>query len=387
MQGRDFWFWIRDNIPIVTVLREGSLLRKTPLNQVHHASGARMINFGGWEMPVEYRGIITEHTAVRTGVGLFDVSHMGEITVHGPQSLDLIDYLCSNRAANLENGQAQYSGLLNPAGGFVDDLLVHRMGSNHYFLCVNAGTQEKDYDWLLKNNSFDAAVELVSDKYAQLAIQGPKALEVASQLTESNLYDMRYYWFKQGDFAGVEAIIARTGYTGEDGVEVYLPAEEAERIWQLILDAGQEYSIQPCGLGARNTLRLEAAMSLYGHEINEDITPYEAGLGWIVKLVKPSFCGRETLAKQKEGGITRKIAGFEMLERGIARDDYRVHVSGKDVGWVTSGSPAPYLQKNIGMCMLPVEYCEKGQQIKILIRGREVSAVVVPIPFYKRRRN
>jgi aminomethyltransferase len=343
-----------------------------------------MIDFGGWDMPVAYGGIIAEHRAVRTGVGLFDVSHMGEIEIRGPQSVDLIDSLCSNRAASLRDGQAQYSGLLNPHGGFVDDLLVHRIASHHFLLCVNASNQERDFAWIRDNNSFEADVKFASGNYDQLAIQGPRALAVASRLTCLDLAGMRYYWFAHGEFAGVPAMVARTGYTGEDGFEIYMPPTETESVWRAILEEGAKDSIRPCGLGARNTLRLEAAMCLYGHEIDARTTPYEAGLGWIVKLRKPAFCGREVLARQKAEGIRRKIAGFEMRQRGIARDGYRAFVHGTDVGYVTSASPAPFLGKNIGLCMLPAEFARPGQAIEIEIRGRQVAAETVPIPFYRR---
>ena len=360
--------------------------RRTALHQVHREMGARMIDFGGWDMPVSYSGIVAEHNAVRSGVGLFDVSHMGEIEISGPQSVDLIDSVCSNRAASLRNGQAQYSGLLNPHGGFVDDLLVHRISSDHFFLCVNASNQEKDFAWFVRNNAFEAEVRFASADYDQLAIQGPRALAVATRLTHLDLAGMRYYWFAHGEFAGVPAIVARTGYTGEDGFEIYMPPADSERVWSAILDAGARDSILPCGLGARNTLRLEAAMSLYGHEIDASTTPYEAGLGWIVRLQKPSFCGREVLVKQKTEGVRRKIVGFEMKARGIARDGYRVFVDGTAAGKVTSASPAPSLGKNIGLCMLPVQYARLGRRVDIEIRGRMVAAQTVPIPFYKRTR-
>ena len=363
-----------------------SLPMRTSLNAVHRAMGARMIEFGGWDMPVLYGGIVAEHKAVRTGVGVFDVSHMGEIEIRGPQSVDLIDSVCSNRAAALRDGQAQYSGLLNHEGGFVDDLLVHRVASDHFFLCVNASNQEKDFDWFVENNSFDAEVTFASPSYDQLAIQGPKALVVASRLTDLDLASMRYYWFARGEFAGVPATVARTGYTGEDGFEVYIPPTETEHVWNAVLEAGERDSILPCGLGARNTLRLEAAMSLYGHEIDDRTTPYEAGLGWIVKLAKPAFLGRSALVRQKAEGVRRKIAGFEMTGRGIARDGYRVIVGGADIGEVTSASPAPFLGKNIGLCMLPLRYSRPGQPIEIEIRSRRVAAQTVPIPFYRRAR-
>ena len=360
--------------------------RRTSLHGVHRDMGARMIDFGGWHMPVMYGGIVAEHTAVRTNVGLFDVSHMGEIEIRGPQSADLVDSLCSNRAAALRDGQAQYSGLLNPRGGFVDDLLVHRIASDHFFLCVNASNQDRDFAWFRDRNSFEAEVRFASGDYDQLAIQGPRSLAVASRLTRLDLAKMRYYWFAHGDFAGVPAMVARTGYTGEDGFEVYLSPSESERVWRAILEEGASDHIRPCGLGARNTLRLEAAMSLYGHEIDDATTPYEADLGWIVKLGKPDFCGRDVLAKQKAEGVRRKIVGFEMKGRGIARDGYPVFVEGIEAGHVTSASPAPALGKNIGLCMLPVEHARPGRPIAIQIRGRLVDARTVRTPFYKRAR-
>ncbi|MDE0629359.1 MAG: glycine cleavage system aminomethyltransferase GcvT [Bryobacterales bacterium] len=364
-----------------------SRLRRTPLNRMHREAGARMVGFGGWDMPVYYAGIVAEHKAVRSGVGLFDVSHMGEIEIRGPQSVDLIDSLCSNRAASLLNGQVQYSGLLNRQGGFVDDLLVHRISPDHYLLCVNAANQEGDFAWIRDNNEFEAELDFASERYAQLAIQGPSALAVASRLTDVDLAGMRYYWFAHGDFAGVPAMVARTGYTGEDGFEVYIPPAAAEHAWLAILRAGSGESIRPCGLGARNTLRLEAAMSLYGHEIDAEVTPYEAGLGWIVKLAKPAFLGREVLARQEAEGVDRRIAGFEMRGRGIARDGYRVLVDGQAAGRVTSASPAPHLGRNIGLCMLPVEFCSAGRSIDIEIRGRAVAAQIVRLPFYRRKRS
>lgn len=343
-----------------------------------------MVNFGGWDMPVEYRGIVAEHRAVRTGVGLFDVSHMGEIAVRGPQSVDLIDSLCSNRAASLRDGQAQYTGLLNPQGGFVDDLIVHRIAADHYLLCVNAANQSTDFAWMRSRNRFEADVTFASGDFAQLAIQGPLSLSVASRLAQLDLTDLRYYRFARGDFAGAPAIVARTGYTGEDGFEVYLPPEAAPTAWAAILEAGRNEGILPCGLGARNTLRLEAAMSLYGHEIDAETTPYEAGLDWIVKLAKPAFCGREALARQHRDGVRRRIVGFEMRGRGIARDGYPVLVAGQVCGRVTSASPAPFLGKNIGLCILPVDFARPGQSIEVEIRGRPVAAEIVATPFYKR---
>ncbi len=361
-------------------------IRKTPLNDAHRALGAKMVDFGGWDMPVEYSGILAEHTAVRERVGLFDVSHMGEIEIRGPQALELVEHVTSNRAASLEDGQAQYSGLLNERGGFIDDLLVHRMDENRYFLCVNAGNQDRDFEWIRDHNSFEAEVEFQSHLWAQLAIQGPKGLETLQKLTGADLSAIHYYWFTLGEVSGASAVIARTGYTGEDGFEIYVQAEEAERLWGEVLEAGKEFGILPCGLGARNTLRLEAAMALHGHEISEDVTPYEANLGWIVKLKKGDFLGRDALVKQKAEGVKRKTVGFEMRGRGIGRDGYRVFAEGSDVGYVTSGGPSPTLDKNIGIAMVPAEMAEPGRAIEIEIRTRRVEAETVATPFYSREK-
>ena len=360
-------------------------LRKTPLNGAHRAHGARMVDFGGWDMPVEYSGIIAEHNAVRNSVGLFDVSHMGEIEVRGPQALALVNYITCNDAAKLADGQAQYSALLYPNATFVDDILVHRFGGEHFFLCVNASNQDKDYDWIVSQNKFDAEVKNAGPDYVQLAVQGPKGLATLAKLTDTDLRAISYYWFNTGQVGGAHAIIARTGYTGEDGFEIYIAPGEGERIWNALLEAGEEFGIIPCGLGARNTLRLEAAMSLYGHEIDDTITPYEARLGWIVKLGKGDFIGREILEKQKQDGVQRRIAGFEMRDRGIARDGYRVLAGGEDAGWVTSGGPSPTLEKNIGLCMIPLEAGKPGTEIAIQVRQRAVAAAVVPTPFYSRK--
>jgi aminomethyltransferase len=324
--------------------------------------------------------------AVRNRVGLFDVSHMGEIEVRGPQALRLVDFVTPNAASQLQDHQAQYSALLYPQGTFVDDVLVHRMAADHYFFCVNASNQRKDFEWIVSNNRFDAQVEYASEKYAQLAMQGPQALATLQKLTSTDLAAIRYYWFTRGEVSGVPAIIARTGYTGEDGFEIYVPPEDAERLWSLVLEAGREFDIRPCGLGARNTLRLEAKMALYGHEIDASTTPYEAGLGWIVKLDKGDFIGRDALVTQKQKGVARKLAGFEMRGRGIAREGYIVRLDGSPAGFVTSGSPAPFLKKNIGLCYLPADRASVGQTIEIEVRSQPVAAEVVPTPFYSRKR-
>src|SRR5262249_45813934 len=325
-------------------------LRATSLNSVHRSLGAKMVDFGGWDMPVQYSGIIDEHNAVRTGVGLFDVSHMGEIEISGSEAAKLADFATTNAVAKLKLGQAHYSGLLYDHGGFVDDILVHKVQDDHFFLCVNAGNQDKDFEHIRLLNRFDATVENNGDRYSQLAIQGPKAQATLQKLTPVDLASIKYYWFTDGVVAGTQARIARTGYTGEDGFEIYVPPFEAERIWNLVMGAGAEFGIKPCGLGARNTLRLEAAMALYGHEIDASISPLEAGLGWIVKLDKGDFNGRDALVKQKEAGIKRKLVGFEMRGRGIGRDGYEVYLDGAPAGWVTSGSPGPTCCKNVGMC-------------------------------------
>ena len=345
-----------------------------------------MVDFGGWDMPVEYDGIIGEHLAVRNAVGLFDVSHMGEIEVRGPQALELVEHVTPNSVSRLQDGQAQYSALLYPRGTFVDDILVHRMGPRRYFLCVNASNQEKDYEWMRSQNRFDAEVEFASAKYVQLAVQGPRALAVLGKLTETDLEAIGYYWFENGQVLGVPAIIARTGYTGEDGFEIYIPPEEGARIWNAILEAGGEFGIKPCGLGARNTLRLEAAMSLYGHEIDDTITPYEARLGWIVKLKKGDFIGRDALIEQKEKGLQRRVVGLEMTGRGIGRDGYRVFAGDNDIGWVTSGSPGPSVGKNVALAMLPIGEGEPGTDLEVEIRSRKVGACVTPTPFYSRKK-
>ena len=359
-------------------------LKITPLNSLHRALGAKMVDFGGWDMPVQYTGIIDEHHAVRRAVGLFDVSHMGEIEIHGLEAAQLADFVTTNAVHNMKTGQARYSGLLYPHGGFVDDILVHKVADDHYFLCVNASNQEKDFEHIRSLNRFDARVDFASARYAQLAIQGPKARDTVQKLTPVPLAAIRYYWFTDGEVCGAPARIAHTGYTGEDGFEIYAASSHAARIWNEVLQAGAEFGIKPCGLGARNTLRLEAGMALYGHEIDASTSPLEAGLEWIVKLDKGEFVGRQALLRQKERGPTRKLAGFEMLGRGIGRDGYEVLVNGSPAGWVTSGSPSPTLNRNIGFCYLPAEMAQPGKAIQIMIRNQPVDAVTVETPFYKR---
>ena len=364
-------------------------LKKTSLNDVHRKMGGRMVEFGGWDMPVQYTaGTMTEHLRTRTHAGLFDVSHMGEITVRGAAAIPFVNRLVSNDVSKLVDGQAQYSALTTPEGTVIDDLLVYRFGEDDLFLVVNAGTTDKDWDWI-KSHHAGENVELrnVSSEYCQIALQGPDAISILQNLTDVPLAEIKYYHFREGEVDGVKSIVSRTGYTGEDGFEVYAAPDKAEQLWNRMLDAGKfgsDEGVLPCGLAARNTLRLEAGMCLYGHEINEETTLLEANLGWITKLNKGDFIGREALAKQKEEGIKRKLIGFEVTDRGIARDDQDLFINGERVGKVTSGSPAPFLKKNIGMGYLPAEFANAGQTIAVDVRGKMVGAEIVPLPFYKR---
>ncbi len=369
-------------------------LRKTALNAVHRQMGAKMVEFGGWDMPVEYPasigcGIINEHMAVRTGAGIFDVSHMGDIRLAGPQALAAVQHISMNDASRLAIGQAQYSALLYPQGTFVDDVIVHRLGEDEYLLVINAGTREKDFNWVRDNTrEFDCAVENLSEEFTQIAIQGPKAVDVLQKLTGADLSAVKFYWVTRGTVCGLKNIlIARTGYTAEDGFEIYIPADEATsaRVWGDILVAGKEFGILPCGLGARNTLRLEGKLPLYGHEISDTINVWEAGLDRFCKMEKPEFIGREALEKSKLQGVKRTLVGLEMVDRGIARDGYKVwDGNGREIGYVTSGSPAPFLKKNIALAYVPLEFFGIGSTVNVEIRGAGVAAQVVPTPFYKR---
>jgi aminomethyltransferase len=365
-------------------------LRKTPLNGLHRRLGAKMVDFGGWDMPVEYSGLIAEHMAVRTGVGIFDVSHMGDIQLRGPGSLGAVQHISMNDAARLQVGQAQYSAMLYPEGTFVDDIIVHKFSENDYLFVINAGTREKDYEWIrTQARGFDCHVSDYSDYYTQLAIQGPRAQETLQKLTNADLSKVKFYWFTWGTVCGLpNTLVARTGYTGEDGFEIYVPSDVAtsERVWNEVIAAGAEFGILPCGLGARNTLRLEAALSLYGHEISESINVWEAGLDRFCKLEKGEFLGSSALQGVLDaGGPSRKLVGLEVVERGIARDGYRVmDLSGKPVGYVTSGSPAPFLKRNIALAYVPRSFAEVGTEVAVEIRNNPVKAKVVPIPFYKK---
>jgi aminomethyltransferase len=366
-------------------------LKQTPLNAVHRRMGGRMVDFGGWDMPVQYpAGTIEEHLRTRNHAGLFDVSHMGEIDVRGADAIAVINFLVSNDATKLIDGQAQYSALTTPDGTVVDDLLVYRFADDRLLLVVNAGTTEKDWEWISSHRPAGTAnLKNVSSDYCQLALQGPDALGILQKLTDVPLADIKYYHFTEGTVDGIPAIVSRTGYTGEDGFEVYATAEKGEQIWEKMLDAGNfgsDTGVLPCGLAARNTLRLESSMALYGHEIDENTTLLEANLGWICKLNKGEFIGREALAQQKEAGVRKRLVGFEVTDRGIARDGQDVLIDGHRLGTVTSGSPAPYLKKNIGMAYVPTESAAEGQEIQIDVRGRLVGARIVKTPFYKREK-
>jgi aminomethyltransferase len=375
-----------------------SVLRKTPLNAVHRRLGAKMVDFGGWDMPVEYPrtgGLVAEHKAVRNGVGVFDVSHMGDIRIRTDNkvggALAAVQHLSMNDASKLAIGQAHYSAMLYPNGTFVDDVVVHRLGEDDFLLVINAGTREKDINWVRDNTrNFDCVADDLSDSYTQLAIQGPKAVDVLQKLTDANLAPIKNYWFTHGTVCGLkDTLIARTGYTGEDGFEIYVPSNVAtsERVWDAVMQAGREFGILACGLGARNTLRLEAKMALYGHEISDTINVWQAGLDRYAKMDKPEFIGREALAAAQAAGLKRTLVGLEMVDRGIGREGYSCCAdSGAAVGVITSGSPSPTLGKNIALAYVPPAMAAVGTEIFVEIRGQRVKAVVVPTPFYKRVR-
>ncbi len=367
-------------------------VRKTALNAVHRRMGAKMVEFNGWDMPVEYPaagGIIAEHLAVRTRAGIFDVSHMGDIRISGPQALEATQHITMNDASRLAIGQAQYSALLYPQGTFVDDVIVHRLGERDFLLVINAGTREKDFNWVRDNvRGYQCTAQNLSDDFTQIAIQGPRAQQVLQKLTDSDLGAVKFYWFTHGGVCGLKNIlIARTGYTAEDGFEIYVPADEAisARVWNEVLEAGKEFNVLPCGLGARNTLRLEGRLPLYGHEISDTINVWEAGLDRFCKMEKGEFVGREALERAHTGGLKRTLVGLEMVERGIARDGYKVlDQAGREVGYVTSGSHAPFLKKNIALAYVPPALAETGTALKVEIRGQGVGAKMVPTPFYRR---
>jgi aminomethyltransferase len=364
-------------------------LRKTPLNAVHRELSAKMVAFGGWDMPVEYSGITAEHMAVRTAAGLFDVSHMGEVEIAGAGALDAVQHISSNDAAKLQVGQIQYSALTTPEGTFVDDLLVYRFGPTHYLLVINAGNIDKDVGWITaraQEKVPGVAVVNSSDRYALIALQGPRSEEILQTLTAVDLAAIKYYWFAHGEIAGVRGTVSRTGYTGEDGFEIMVPAAMATRVWDAVLAAGKPVGLIPAGLGARDTLRLEASMRLYGNDMDETATVMEADLGWIVGWKKDAFLGRDVLHAQKAGGVNRILVGFEMTDRAIARHGHPVFHGGQQVGVVTSGTQTPYLKKSVGMAYVPPALKAPGTELEMDIRGRRAKAVVVPMPFYKREK-
>lgn len=359
-------------------------LRKTALNKIHRQLGARMVPFAGWEMPVQYAGPIPEHMAVRTRAGIFDVSHMGEIEVKGPNAAESLQKITCNDIRTLAVSQCQYSVLTTPKGTFVDDIVIYRLEPDHFFICVNASNQEKDFLWIRENVLSNTEVIFRSDDFAQISVQGPRAPAILEPLTGIPLAGIKNYWFERGTFAGVEAIVSRTGYTGEDGYEIYCHPSKAESVWMQIMESGKPLGLEPAGLAARNTLRLEARMLLYGNDMDETTSVLEADLARICKLGKGYFIGREALLRQSRTGLNRILAGFEMVDRGIARDRYAIEIDGLAAGTVTSGSPAPFLKKNIGLAYLPVARAAVGTQFDVIIRGKPAKAQVVPTPFYRR---
>lgn len=363
------------------------MLKRTPLYESHAAIGAKIVDFAGWEMPVQYSGPIPEHMAVRGAAGLFDVSHMGEVEIIGAAALELVQRITTNDVSKLADNQAQYSILTNEQGGIIDDLLVYRINAEYYLLVVNAANSDKDFAWIKQQaSSLNVEATNVSYAYALLALQGPKAERILQELTDHMLDRIPYYWSQKVKVDGVECRVSRTGYTGEDGFEIFCDPKDARHIWNRLLVTGHDKGLLPCGLAARNTTRLEAALRLWGNDMDETTTPLEAGLGWVVKLSKGEFTGRDALDRQKREGLRRKIVGFEMEDRAPARDGYPVIIDGVEVGKVSSGSPAPYFKKNIGLAYLPIEHTAVGTRFHINIRGREVVARIVETPFYKRQK-
>jgi aminomethyltransferase len=362
-------------------------LKRTPLYEQHVALGARLVEFGGWEMPVQYSGIIDEHRAVRTHAGLFDVSHMGEFKVEGPDALAFLQHLVPNDVSRLVINQALYTQLCLPDGGTIDDLIIYYLAENHYMLVVNAANIDKDFAWVQQQaNNFDIRAFNQSDTTALLALQGPEAQAILQPLTEVDLSTIRYYHCSPGVVSGTNCIISRTGYTGEDGFELYCAPVDAPKLWNDLLAAGKDHGLLPAGLGARDTLRLEAGYCLYGHELDEQTNPLEANLGWTVKLNKSEFIGRDALLKVKEEGPKRKLIGVEMIERGVCRGGYAIYENDQQIGTLTSGAPGPALNKNIGMGYVEASHAITGKTVHIDIRGKRTAAQIVALPFYKRQK-
>lgn len=363
------------------------MLKRTPLYNSHVSLGARMVDFAGWEMPVQYTGPIPEHMAVRQAAGLFDVSHMGEIEVTGHDALALVQMVTTNDASKLDDNQVQYSTLTNEVGGIIDDLLVYRINPEYFLLVVNASGIDTDYDWIKRHAaSFNVELHDTSAAYALIALQGPRSELILQDLSDHMLDRIPYYWSQRIGVDGIQCRVSRTGYTGEDGFEILCDESHALHLWNRLLITGHERGLIPCGLAARNTLRLEAAFRLYGNDMDQTTTPLEAGLGWVVKLAKGNFIGRDVLVQQKAEGLKRKLVGFEVLDKAPARDGYPVVINGAQVGIVASGSPAPYLKKNIGTVYLPIEHTAVGTEFFIVVRGRNIPARVVETPFYKREK-
>jgi len=360
------------------------MARQTPLYATHRQLGARLVDFAGWEMPVQYAGVIEEHRAVRTAAGLFDVSHMGEVRVQGPGAEEFLQRLTPNDVSKLAPGRAHYSGLLTERGTYVDDLLIYRLGAEEFLVVVNASNAERDHEWIASRAGSGVQVVNESDRWALIALQGPKAVEILRPLTSPEALALKYYGFHMGEVAGRPALVSRTGYTGEDGFELYVAPEDAAAIWRRLVEVGAPHGLQPAGLGARDTLRLEASMALYGHEIDESTTPFEAGLAWVVKMGKGDFLGREALAAQQSEGLRRKLVGFEVQGRGIARQGHEVKMEGRTVGTVTSGTWSPSFEKALGMAYVPAEQAAPGTPLEIDVRGRALPATVVEVPFYRR---
>ena len=362
-------------------------MKATPLNQIHRQLGARMVDFGGWDMPVQYSGVIAEHLAVRSAAGLFDVSHMGEIEVSGPQALEFLQYAMTNDVSSLVDGQIQYTAMCYETGGVVDDLTLYRFAADHYLLCVNASNSDKDFSWLqdLQKSTKYHDLNLInrSDDYAQLALQGPVAADILSKLTTTDLSGIKFYHFVEGKVAGIETIISRTGYTGEDGFELYCPAQDGVKLWQELMAAGQSFGLDPIGLGARDTLRLEKGYALYGHEITAEIMPLEARLAWITKLKKGDFVGRDAMIKAKEAGLPRKQIALALTASGVPREGYPIFCDDTEVGYVTSGTMSPSLRKGVALALVDIAAADSNQPLKIGIRKRQILAERTALPFVK----
>ncbi|MEJ2084158.1 MAG: glycine cleavage system aminomethyltransferase GcvT [Acidobacteriota bacterium] len=365
-------------------MNDSSEAKRTPLYQAHLEAGAKMVDFAGWTMPVQYSGVIEEHRAVRQAAGLFDVSHMGQIRVTGASAESFLQSVTPNDVSRLTRGRAHYSGLLTEAGTYIDDLLVYRLGDEDFLLVVNAANADKDFDWLRSRSAGEVELEDVSEDWALLALQGPRAREILASLTPCDIDALKYYRFAVDAVAGGEAIISRTGYTGEDGFELYLQPDHAPAVWRQLLETGAPVGLRPAGLGARDTLRLEAGMALYGHEIDDTTTPFDAGLNWVVKMDKGEFVGRGALEAQQQQGSTRSLVGFEVQDRGIARQGHRVVAADEEIGWVTSGTWSPTFEKALGMAYVPRSATAIGTDLTLDVRGRSVAAKVVDLPFYKR---